>query len=90
MADGIVGYDTPEECVAALRLAFPDFAHDITEDDVASCDHCGKHYDAEEEMASLGGDRWVTGRDGTEGLMAYPATCHPCQDEEMRRYGFGR
>ena len=90
MSITITGYDTPEECVAALKLAFPDFADEIDESDVAQCDNCGKHYDAEEEMVSLGGDRWVTGRDGTQALMAYPATCYPCQAEEMRRLGFGR
>jgi hypothetical protein len=87
MAHEITGYETAEQAVEALKQEFPACADQIDESDVECCDGCDKWFDAEEGMASLGGDRWMTGRDGTEGLVALPAICIPCRDEEQRTRG---
>jgi len=81
----INGYESPEEALEALRAEMPNLW--IDEADIACCDHCGKWYDAAEDMYSLDGDRWVTGHDGSEALMATPATCIPCAEEDLRALG---
>jgi hypothetical protein len=45
------------------------------------CDVCGKSGFHRDEMATLGGDRYITGF----GPQAYPAECIECQKEYFRQ-----
>jgi hypothetical protein len=56
-----------------------------TDEELYGCDNCDGEF-PEEDMATLGGDRYIEGFAPT----AVPAVCNKCQDEYVAQFAYLR